>query len=170
VELTQVSGYPWVTRRECEANDSDLACEEVEMSGILLLPPSTPSWHAQEQFSIFFLPVEKLRIGSLPCADRAYKPLSNSRPVRLSRISTCYADLTFGFMRMDKKRCLCSFLGHKMVVRRLTKEQMSEFNCKIIYCGNIPNEQTAHLPQRHRSPIQNSSKQLFIPLLQEDGI
>jgi len=27
-----------------------------------------------------------------------------------------------------------------MVVRRLTKEQMSEFNCAIIYCRNIPTE------------------------------
>jgi hypothetical protein len=65
--------------------------------------PSTPAWHAQEQFSIFFLPVEKLRIGRLPCADRAYRPVSNNRPVKLSRISTCCADHTFGFMRMGKK-------------------------------------------------------------------
>ena len=65
---------------------------------------STPSWHAQEHSAIFFfLPVEKLRIGSPPCADRGYRPVSNNRPVRLSRIYTCYADHTFGFMRTDKK-------------------------------------------------------------------
>jgi hypothetical protein len=43
-----------------------------------------------------------------------------------------------------------------MVVRRLTKEQMSEFNCTIICCRNIPTEQTALLLQLHRSMIQNS--------------
>jgi hypothetical protein len=62
------------------------------MSGVLPRPPPTSAWHAQEQSSILFLPVEKLRIGTLPCADRAYRPVSNNRPVRLSRISTCYAD------------------------------------------------------------------------------
>jgi len=99
------------------------------MSGILLLPPLSTITARTEILLHFFSPVEKLRIGSLPCADRAYKPVSNNRPVRLSRISTCYADHTFGSMRMDKKWRFWSFLGHKMVVRRLTKEEMSEFNC-----------------------------------------
>ena len=64
--------------------------------------PSTPPWHAQEQSSILLLPVEKLRIGTLPCADRAYRPVSNNRPVRLSRISTCYADHSLALCKWTK--------------------------------------------------------------------
>jgi hypothetical protein len=73
------------------------------MSGVLPLPPLYTTMAHIGTFFHFFLPVVKLRIGSLPCADRAYRAVSNNRPVRLSRISTCYAHHTFGFMRMDKK-------------------------------------------------------------------
>jgi len=41
---------------------------------------------------------------------------------------------------IKKKWRLLSFLEHKIVVRQLTTKQMSEYNCTVIYCRNIPTE------------------------------
>jgi len=59
-----------------------------------------------------------------------------------------------------------------MVVRRLTKEQMSEFNYTIIYCRNIPTElqvgasstvtAVAPIADRRQLPFAGTAKFIFV--------